>query len=108
MGIKAKAKRYGGISKQHYGSELAAYKHKLFGQQLGQILRRVEKLPVFDESLRERMAAARKARNFLVHHFWRDRIPMMLSAEGLRQAQDDLQKLVEGFSKLSDDIENAL
>jgi hypothetical protein len=104
VAIANKAERCGGMTSVQYRSELHSYRSELFGRTLGQVIKRIEKLAIFDDELRGRIVAANKARNFLVHHFWRVRIPTMNSAVGLRTAQDELHELGEAFSKLDADI----
>jgi hypothetical protein len=47
-----------------------------------------------------------KRRNFLAHHFWFDRIHLMLSIKGLRQMLEELSILTESFSKLDELVSN--
>ena len=72
--ITIKAERMGGLSQKQYQSELAAYKKKLFGKTMGQMIRHTRTLTLFDYALRVRLAEEKKRRNFLVHHFWQERL----------------------------------
>jgi hypothetical protein len=106
--ISRKAEQIGGISKIQYHAELEAYQKDQFAQTMGQIIRRVQVLTVFDEGLRSRMVEAKKRRDFLVHHFWREHIMLTTTPPGMRKVQDELAEHAAAFNELSQAISDAL
>jgi len=106
--ISRKAEQMGGISKEQYHAELEAYQKDQFAQTMGQIIRRVQVLAVFDEALRLQMVEAKKRRDFLIHHFWRERIMAMTTPQGMRKVQDELAEHAAAFNNLYHAIGDAL
>jgi len=53
-----------------------------------------------------KLEEAVKQRNFLAHHFWFERIHLMLSIKGLRQMLEELSILTKSFSKLDEQVSN--
>jgi hypothetical protein len=106
--ISRKAEQMGGITKKQYRAELDAYQKDQFAQTMGQIIRRVQVLTVFDEGLRSRMVEAKKRRDFLIHHFWRERIMAITTPQGMRKVQDELAEHAAAFHDLSHAISDAL
>jgi hypothetical protein len=106
--IRKKAEQMGGISKKQYRAELDAYQKDQFAQTMGQIIRRVQVLPVFDETLRSQLAEAKKRRDFLIHHFWRERTMAIATLEGMHEVQDELHEHAAIFHDLAKAIDDAL
>jgi hypothetical protein len=75
---------------------------------MGQIIRRLQGLTVFDDALRGRMIEATKRRNFLIHHFLRDRMLSLTTRQGMRELQDELDDHIRDFDELSDEIDRAI
>lgn len=75
---------------------------------MGQIIRRLHVLAVFDEALRSRMVEAKKRRDVLIHHFWRERIMAITTPQGMRKVQDELAEHAAAFNDLSHAISEAL
>ena len=106
--ISAKAQRDGGLSKEQYKAELAAYRTKQSGMTMGQLISRLRALSVFSEDLRTRMVEASRMRNFLVHHFWRERIMTMSTPKGMWALQEELEKIETLLARVADEIEEAV
>jgi hypothetical protein len=75
-----------------------------FAQKIEHIVHRLHVLNVFDLTLRARMIDAARRRHFLIHDLLRDRTPSLMTAEGMREVQDELDDYCHTFSQLSDDI----
>jgi SEC-C motif len=108
VGIGVKAQRDGELSKKQYQAELAAYRTKQSAMTMGQLIRRLRAMSVFSEELRSRMVEASRLRNFLVHHFWRERIMSMTTLKGMRAVQEELDKIASLFARVGDEIEEAV
>jgi len=60
-----------------------------FSQTLGQIIEKTKGL--FPEELKQRLEKALIKRNYLAHHYWYDRCPLMFSEQGLLELRQELQ-----------------
>jgi hypothetical protein len=106
--IRAKAERDGGLSQKQYRAELAAYRAKQSAMTMGQLIRRLQAMSVFSEDLRTRMVEASRVRNFLVHHFWRERTMTIASLRGMWAVQDELDEIATLFARVGDEIAEAV
>ena len=96
------------FSRKQYEADFDSYMEKQFAQTMGQIMRRVENLSGFDEALKKRMLAARKRRNFLAHHYWRERSVKFASFEGRAEMRAELYEDSQMFGQLDRDIDAAM
>jgi hypothetical protein len=106
--IRAKAERDGGLSQKQYRAELAAYRAKQSAMTMGQLIRRLRAMSVFSEDLRTRMVEASRVRNFLVHHFWRERTMTMTNLKGMWAVQEELDDIANLFARVGDEIAEAV
>ena len=61
-----------------------------------------------DRELKERIANAKKRRDFLVHHFWRERSEEFATSHGRLKMVKELNRDAEDFELLNDDINEAV
>jgi hypothetical protein len=97
-----------GFDRKQYEADFDAYMDKQFGQTMGQIMRRVQSLSGFDDSLKKRMVAMRRQRNFLAHHYWRERSVQFAAMAGRAEMRAELYEDSEAFGKLDRDIDAAM
>jgi len=69
---------------------------------LGQLI--AETKDLFTDELQSRLATALEKRNFLAHHYWFDRSPLMFNENGLMTMREELQELTELFNALDEEI----
>jgi hypothetical protein len=82
---------------------------KQFARTMGNIIRQVENLPEMSNNLKDRIVSAKKRRNFLTHHFWRERSREFATAnKGRAEMRDELKKDRDEFEQLDRDINEAL
>jgi hypothetical protein len=79
-----------------------------FEQTMGNLIKRTEGLPYFDDHLKARIKTAKVRRDFLTHRYWREQSIAMMTPDGRAAMQDELHKDAETFGKLDQDIEEAL
>jgi hypothetical protein len=97
-----------GFDRKQYEADFDSFMDKQFALTMGNIIRRVEKLPDFDEDLRKRIVAAKDRRDFLTHHYWRERSVKFAAPEGRKQMRDELNEDAEAFGRLDQDIQAAM
>lgn len=96
------------FDRARYEAEFDAYMEKQFAQTMGNIISKVEKLPEFSDELRARIVAAKKRRDFLTHHFWRDRAREFATANGRAAMRAELENDMNLFTELDRDVNAAL
>src|SRR5205823_5591973 len=77
---------------------------KAYSLTLGQLLLDMEGL--LPSELHRRCTFALEQRNFLAHHYWFDRSPLMFRTEGLLGMEKELHEMAAEFSTLDDDVMN--
>jgi hypothetical protein len=110
-GVKEKLLAEGGLesfSQSAYELEFDAYMEKQFAQTLGNIIRKIEKLPEISDELRRRIVTAKKRRDFLTHYFWRERAMEFATTKGRSAMRGELEVDMEAFEKLDADVNAAL
>ena len=73
-----------------------------FSLTLGQIVEKTKGL--FPSDLQWRLEVALDKRNYLAHHFWFERNPLMFSEPGLLELREELLELADLFSELDEAI----
>ncbi len=108
--VKEEFLKDGGKSfdRTRYEQEFDAFMDKQFAQTMGNIMRKVEKLADFSDELRARIAAAKKRRDFLTHHFWRERARAFVTMKGRAAMRAELKADMNMFEKLDRDVNAAL
>jgi hypothetical protein len=73
--VKEEFKRDGGrgFDRKRYEAEFDGFMSNQHAQTLGNLIKRVEGLTALDEHLKERIRDAKKRRDFLSHHYFRER-----------------------------------
>jgi hypothetical protein len=75
---------------------------------MGNIIRRVDALPYFNDSLKVRIKVAKQRRDFLAHSYWRERSIELATEKGRAMMQSELHEDAKIFGILDKDIEAAL
>jgi hypothetical protein len=96
-----------GFDRKAYEAGFDAFMDQQFAQTMGNLVRRVEKFDGFDEAIRQRISEAKKRRDFLMHHYWRERSIQFATPEGRESMRAELNDDAETFEKLDRDIEAA-
>jgi hypothetical protein len=73
-----------------------------FSLTLGQMVEKTREL--FPSDLQQRLEVALDKRNYLAHHFWYERNPLMLGEQGLLELRQELLELTDLFSELDEAI----
>jgi hypothetical protein len=73
-----------------------------FSLTLGQIVEKTKDL--FPSDLQQHLEVALDKRNYLAHHFWYERNPLMFSEQGLLELRQELHELTVLFSALDEAI----
>jgi hypothetical protein len=92
--------------KQHEAA-FDAFMANQFAQTMGNIIKRVNALSEFNDDLKKRIVAAKERRNFLAHHYWRERSLDFMTAKGRAEMQKELWKDGDDFMQLDRDIDAA-
>lgn len=96
-----------GFDRKKYEHDFDAFMEDQFAQTMGNLMRRVEKFSAFDDVLKARIADAKKRRDFLTHHFWRERSIDFATSAGRERMREELNTDADMFEKLDRDIDAA-
>jgi hypothetical protein len=96
-----------GFDRKQYERNFDAFMDDQFAQTMGNLMRRVEKFGGFDDALKTRIADAKKRRDFLTHHYWRERSVDFATSAGRERMREELNADAEMFEKLDRDIDAA-
>ncbi|MFD9902471.1 hypothetical protein [Mesorhizobium sp. NPDC059025] len=72
----------GSFDRKQYEAEFDRFMEDQHAQTLGNLIKRVSELPELSNSLKERLKAAKKRRDFLGHHYFRERAVEFSSRNG--------------------------
>jgi hypothetical protein len=97
-----------GFDRKQYEANFDAYMNKQFSQTMGNIIKRVNAVTEFSDELKEHIAAAKKRRDFLTHHYWRERSIQFSTASGRANMREELQKDITMFHQVDRDIDIAM
>ncbi len=95
------------FSQEKYESDFDNFMDNQFDQTMGNLIKRVHSFTVFDDSLKHRIDEAKKRRDFLTHHYWRERSIEFSTEKGRRAMMSELNADAEAFCQLDSDIESA-
>lgn len=95
------------FDRSQYERDFDRFMSDQFSQTMGNLMKRVEKFADLDESLKERIADAKKRRDFLAHHYWRERSIDFATSAGRKRMRDELNADAEMFARLDRDIDAA-
>jgi hypothetical protein len=96
------------FSREKYETDFDAFMQEHFGQTMGNLIKRFERQLEFDEKLKKRVSTAKGRRDYLVHHFWRDRAVRFGTKDGRDQIIAELSEDAEKFEALDKDVRSAL
>lgn len=91
-----------------YEAAFDTFMDKQFAQTMGNIIKKVEKLPEFSVELRARIAEVKKRRDFITHHFWRERSVEFASSKGRAALRTELEADMNLFAQVDREVNAAL
>jgi hypothetical protein len=97
-----------GFDRAKYEAEFDAFMDDQFAQTLGNLIKRVSALAIFDDELKAKIIAAKTRRDFLAHHYWRERSREFATFEGRERMRDELMQDSDNFGALDRQINAAL
>lgn len=103
--IKAKGQ---GFDRKKYEADFDAFMQRHFADTMGTLVKKVQALTTLDNKLRERIIAAKKRRDFLVHHYWREKAVEFSAPAGRAAMIEELKQDAETFEQLDVDIRSAM
>jgi len=101
------ATRGRGFDRKRYEADFDAFMENQFAQTMGNLIRRAQAFAGFEDELKTRILAAKKRRDFLTHHYWRERSTDFYTAEGRSRMMEELNEDAEVFGSLDRDIDAA-
>ena len=96
------------FSRAQYEARFDAFMNGQFAKTMGTIKKRVAALPNIDFELIKRIDEATKRRNFLAHHFWRERSMKFHTMAGRAEMRDELDADAQLFLQFNMDIDAAM
>lgn len=108
--VKAKFTASGGkdFDRAQYEADFDQFMDRQHAQSLGNLIRNAKKFPLIDQCLGERLAEVKKRRDFLAHHFFRERSVEFASRRGRDSMIAELEA-VHGVFLLADrDLDNLM
>jgi hypothetical protein len=97
-----------GFDQTRYEDDFDAFMDKHFQQTMGGVIRRVVALPDIDEGLKKRIQEARERRNFLAHHYWRERSIKFATPQGRNEMREELATDRDMFTQMDRDLDAAM
>jgi hypothetical protein len=97
-----------GFDQKRYEVDFDAFMNKRFRQTMGGVAQRAITLPDISEDLGNRIEEARKRRNFLAHHYWRERSVKFATREGRNEMREELAADRDMFTQLDRDFDAAM
>jgi hypothetical protein len=102
--IKAQGK---GFDRAKMSAEWDAYQKEQHEKMMGQLVGLVEKSADFTDELKNRIKAANKRRNYLVHSYWREEAITFSTPKGRAKMIEELIADTDTFEKLAADVHEA-
>ena len=96
-----------GFDRNQYECDFDTFMDDQFAQTMGNLMKRVERFGGFDDALKARIGDAKKRRDFLTHHYWRERSIDFATSAGRERMREELNADAEMFEKLDRDIDAA-
>ncbi len=93
---------------KQYQSEFDTYMDSQFAKTMGNIIRRIDALPYFNDELKSRIKIEKKRRDLLAHSYWREKSIGFATEKGRAMMQNELHADAKTFGILDKDIEAAL
>jgi hypothetical protein len=97
-----------GFDRQKYEANFDAFMEHHFAQTLGNLIKKVNSVANMDKELKDRIATAKKRRDFLVHHYWRERAEEFATRDGRAKMIDELNADGDTFELLDEDVNRAM
>jgi hypothetical protein len=82
-----------------------SFMNSLFSQTFGNLLKRVPASDHFPDDLNKRLAAAKEIRDFLAHHYWRERSIQFSTESGRGKLIDELDGHAKMFQALDRELD---
>jgi hypothetical protein len=101
------ANRGKGFDRTKYEADFDAFMDNQFAQTMGNLIRRVTAFAGFDDEMKTRIVAAKQKRDFLTHHYWRERSVEFNTSAGRATMMEELHADVDMFRQLDREIEAA-
>jgi len=96
-----------GFDRKKYEIEFDAFIDKHFALTLGNLIKRIDEMALFDDALKKRIVAAKQRRDFLTHHYWRERSMDFATFSGRAAMRKELED-ADNFQTLDRAIDAAL
>lgn len=98
-------KRHQIKSREDWSAQVDQYMDGQFENTAGRLIKELRKYMVFSDELEEGLAAALKTRNFLVHHFFRERVTSWYTSQGRDSMIAELGAAGDQFGKADELVE---
>lgn len=95
------------FDRKAYEASFDAYMKDQFAQTMGNLIKRVNSFAGFDDALKARIEDAKKRRDFLTHHYWRERSVEFFTPDGKAGMRAELSSDADVFGQLDRDVEAA-
>jgi len=96
------------FDRAQFERDFDAYMNKQFSLTMGNIIRRVHSIHDFSDEVKERISLAKERRDFITHHYWRERSINFVTSEGRAQMREELNDDAEMFLTLDRAIDAAM
>jgi flagellar basal body-associated protein FliL len=96
------------FNRQKYEQDFDAFFDMQFSQTMGNLLKRLNELHEVGPELKEKIAKAKKRRDYVVHHFSRDYAAEILSFEGREKMIAELQEDQVLFKEVDNELQHAM
>jgi hypothetical protein len=97
-----------GFDRAKFEADFDAFMHQQHALTFGNLLRNIQNQPEFDDALKARIAEAKGLRDFLGHHFWRERSLDFARREGRDAMIAEVQAAAELFEGVNDAVDEAM
>jgi hypothetical protein len=106
--VREQFQRAGTFDRMRYETDFDTFMNNQHAQTLGNLIRRVEMFSCLDDQLVGRLREAKKRRDFLSHHYFRERAQEFAVMNGRNGMIAELEQEHEFFEVLDRDVQAAL
>jgi hypothetical protein len=103
-----KAKGRATFDRRIFEAQFDAFMADQHNQTLGNLVKRLQKISVLDEKIRDRISEAKKLRDFLSHHYFRERAVDFMQSKGREKMIAELWEWADVFRQLDRDVHEAI